>query len=165
MARRPRLFTPGLLYHVIVRGNQRRKTCLSGADYQSYLERLGRYRGSSVTPSMPIVSCPTMSIVREFSEPLAKFMQGLQSHSQYYNLRHRKPPCVPGRYKAMVCEKDNIYCTDPHIHLNPVRPHGQTQSIMSTAASSSSGGQSHGSHRSAKGARSHGRQSALSGLY
>jgi len=37
MARRPRLFAPGLLYHVIVRGNQRRKTFLNEADYQAYL--------------------------------------------------------------------------------------------------------------------------------
>jgi len=44
MARRPRLFAPGLLYHVIVRGNQRRKTFLNDADYHGYLERLGRYR-------------------------------------------------------------------------------------------------------------------------
>jgi putative transposase len=44
MARRPRVFAPGLLYHVIVRGNQRQKTFLTESDYQAYLERLGRYR-------------------------------------------------------------------------------------------------------------------------
>ncbi|MGZ9173682.1 MAG: hypothetical protein ACXW52_18980 [Candidatus Binatia bacterium] len=33
-----------MLYHVIVRGNQRRKTFLNDADYGAYLERLGRYR-------------------------------------------------------------------------------------------------------------------------
>lgn len=33
MARRPRLFASGLLYHVIVRGNQRRKTFRSEEDY------------------------------------------------------------------------------------------------------------------------------------
>ena len=36
---------PGLLYHVIVRGNQRQKTFLAPADYHAYLERLARYRG------------------------------------------------------------------------------------------------------------------------
>ena len=44
MARRPRLFAPGILYHVIVRGNYRQKTFLNARDYQAYLERLGRYR-------------------------------------------------------------------------------------------------------------------------
>ena len=40
MARRPRVFAPGLLYHVIVRGNQRRKTFLTDMDYKAYLDRL-----------------------------------------------------------------------------------------------------------------------------
>ncbi len=44
MARRPRLFASGLLYHVIVRGNQRQKTFRSAEDYQAYLERLESYR-------------------------------------------------------------------------------------------------------------------------
>jgi REP element-mobilizing transposase RayT len=44
MARRPRLFAPGILYHVIVRGNHRRKTLLNDRGYQAYLERLGQYR-------------------------------------------------------------------------------------------------------------------------
>lgn len=44
MARRPRVFAPGLLYHVIVGGNQRQATFLTEADYQAYLDRLARYR-------------------------------------------------------------------------------------------------------------------------
>jgi REP element-mobilizing transposase RayT len=44
MARRPRVFAPGLLYHVIVRGNQGRKTFRSDDDYKAYLDRLERYR-------------------------------------------------------------------------------------------------------------------------
>ena len=44
MARRPRLLAPGVLYHVIVRGNHQQKTLLNPSDYQAYLERLGRYR-------------------------------------------------------------------------------------------------------------------------
>jgi REP element-mobilizing transposase RayT len=41
MARRPRLFAAGVLYHVIVRGNQRQKTFTSESDYRAYIERLG----------------------------------------------------------------------------------------------------------------------------
>jgi putative transposase len=43
MARRPRVFAPGLLYHVIVRGNQRRKTFRGDDDYKAYLDRLEHY--------------------------------------------------------------------------------------------------------------------------
>lgn len=44
MARRRRMFAPGFLYHVIVRGNQREKTFTSDGDYQAYFERLAKYR-------------------------------------------------------------------------------------------------------------------------
>ena len=44
MARRPRMVAPGLLYHVIVHGNQRQGTFLKERDYQAYLTRLGTYR-------------------------------------------------------------------------------------------------------------------------
>ena len=44
MARRPRVFARGLLYHVIVRGNQRRKTFRMDDDYKAYLDRLEKYR-------------------------------------------------------------------------------------------------------------------------
>ena len=43
MARRPRLFAPGVLYHVIVRGNQRQRIFTSDGDYRAYIERLARY--------------------------------------------------------------------------------------------------------------------------
>ncbi len=126
MARRPRLFAPGLLYHVIVRGNQRRKTFLSHADYQAYLERLGRYRRKFAHTLHAYCLMPNHVhlLVESSTEPLAKFMQGLQqSYSQYYNLRHRKTGHVfQGRYKAIVCEKDE-YLLEliRYIHLNAVR--------------------------------------------
>ena len=44
MARRPRVFAAGVLYHVIARGNQRQKTFTSDIDYRTYIERLARYR-------------------------------------------------------------------------------------------------------------------------
>ncbi len=126
MARRPRLFAPGLLYHVIVRGNQRRKTFLNDSDYQAYLERLGRYRkkfGYTIHAYCLMPNHVHLLIETSF-EPLAKFMQGLQqSYSQYFNLRHRKTGHVfQGRYKAIVCEKDEyLLQLIRYIHLNPVR--------------------------------------------
>jgi REP element-mobilizing transposase RayT len=126
MARRPRLFAPGLLYHVIVRGNQRRKTFFNDGDYQAYLERLGRYRqkfGHTVH-AYCVMPNHVHLLIESSQEPLAKFMQGLQqSYSQYFNLRHRKSGHVfQGRYKAIVCQKD-AYLLEliRYIHLNPVR--------------------------------------------
>ncbi|MBI2363699.1 MAG: transposase [Deltaproteobacteria bacterium] len=126
MARRPRLFAPGLLFHIIVRGNQGRKTFVSDADYQAYLERLGRYRrryGYTIH-AYCLMPNHVHLLIESSAQPLAKFMQGLQqSYSQYFNLHHRKTGHVfQGRYKAIVCEKDEyLLQLIRYIHLNAVR--------------------------------------------
>src|ERR671918_780972 len=93
MARRPRLFAPGILYHVIVRGNYRQKTFLNARDYQGYLERLGRYRkkfGVTVY-AYCLMSNHVHLLVETGFQPLSRFMQGLQqSYTQYFNRKHHK---------------------------------------------------------------------------
>ena len=126
MARSPRLFASGLLYHVIVRGNQRRKTFRSAADYQAYLDRLEKYR---VRYRLRIYAYCLMPnhvhlLVETGSTPLAKFMQGLQqSYTQYFNWRYGKVGHLfQGRYKAIICERDQyLLALVRYIHLNPVR--------------------------------------------
>ena len=126
MARRPRLFAPGILYHVIVRGNYRQKTFLNGRDYEAYLERLARYRkrfGVTVY-AYCLMSNHVHLLLETGSEPLSKFMQGLQqSYTQYFNRKHHKVGHLfQGRYKAIVCEKDEYLLTlVRYIHLNPIR--------------------------------------------
>src|SRR6266540_3838001 len=44
MARRLRVEVPGGLYHVIVRGNQRKSVFLDDRDREEYLKRLAHYR-------------------------------------------------------------------------------------------------------------------------
>jgi REP element-mobilizing transposase RayT len=126
MARRPRLFAAGVLYHVIVRGNQRQKTFTAESDYQGYIERLARYRKKYdyVLHAYCLMPNHVHLLVESSEQPLAKFMQGLQqSYSQYFNKRHGKSGHVfEGRYKAIICQKDP-YLLEliRYIHLNPVR--------------------------------------------
>ena len=126
MARRPRLFAPGLLYHVIVRGNQRQKTFTTDRDYQAYLERLAKYRKAyRVTVHAYCLMPNHVHLLLECSDvPLSRFMQGLQqSYTQYFNRAHHKVGHLfQGRYKAIICEKDE-YLLElvRYIHLNPVR--------------------------------------------
>jgi putative transposase len=126
MGRRRRLFAPGILYHVIVRGNYRQKTFLNPRDYEAYLERLGRYRkrfGVTVY-AYCLMSNHAHLLVETGSQPLSRFMQGLQqSYTQYFNRKHHKVGHLfQGRYKAIVCEKDEYLLTlVRYIHLNPVR--------------------------------------------
>ncbi|MGH7828168.1 MAG: transposase [Candidatus Binatia bacterium] len=126
MARRPRVFAPGLLYHVIVRGNQRRRTFRVDADYKAYLQRLEKY---SAKFSIRIYAYCLMPnhvhlLLETGSIPLAKFMQGLQqSYTQYFNRKYRKVGHLfQGRYKAIICEKDRyLLSLVRYIHLNPIR--------------------------------------------
>jgi REP element-mobilizing transposase RayT len=126
MARRPRLFAAGVLYHVIVRGNQRQKIFTSNSDYRAYIERLARYRKKYdyVLHAYCLMPNHVHLLVESSEHPLAKFMQGLQqSYSQYFNLKHRKTGHVfEGRYKAILCQKDEyLLQLIRYIHLNPVR--------------------------------------------
>ena len=125
MARRPWLLATGILYHVIVRGNQRQKTFLRDSDYQAYLERLSRYRKRwGVTVYAYCLMPNHVHLVETGSEPLSRFMPGLQqSYTQYFNRKHGKVGHLfQGRYKAIVCEKDEyLLSLIRYIHQNPVR--------------------------------------------
>jgi REP element-mobilizing transposase RayT len=100
----------GVLYHVIVRGNHRQKTFLNESDYQAYLERLGRYRKRLAVTVYAYCLMPNHVhlLVETGSQPLSRFMQGLQqSYTQYFNRKHHKVGHLfQGRYKAIVCDKD-----------------------------------------------------------
>ena len=126
MARRPRVFAPGLLYHVIVRGNQRRNTFRFDDDYKAYLDRLEKYRAQCHVRIYAYCLMPNHVhlLVETGSTPLAKFMQGLQqSYTQHFNRRYRKAGHLfQGRYKAIICERDKyLLALVRYIHLNPVR--------------------------------------------
>lgn len=126
MARRPRVFAPGLLYHVIVRGNQQRKTFRTKDDYKAYLDRLEHYRTKYQLRIYAYCLMPNHVhlLVESGSAPLGKFMQGLQqSYTQYFNRRYRKVGHLfQGRYKAIICDKEKyLLALLRYIHLNPVR--------------------------------------------
>jgi len=126
MARKPRLFAPGVLYHVIVRGNQRQNTFLKDSDYQIYLEKLAAYKRKYLVTIYAYCLMPNhVHLLLECSStPLAKFMQGVQqSYTQYYNRTYKKVGHLfQGRYKAILCQKD-AYLLElvRYIHLNPFR--------------------------------------------
>src|ERR1043166_7123739 len=104
MARRTRIFASGLLYHVIVRGNQRRMTFRSDDDYKAYLDRLEKYRAKFHVRIYAYCLMPNHVhlLLETGATPLAKFMQGLQqSYTQYFNRRyHKVGHLFQGRYQA-----------------------------------------------------------------
>jgi putative transposase len=126
MARRPRLFAPGVLYHVIARGNHQQPTFLNDRDYEAYLERVARYRERYGVTLYAYCLMPNhIHLLLQTSDaPLAKFMQGLQqSYTQRFNRVHGAVGHLfQGRYRAIICETDEYLITlVRYIHLNPVR--------------------------------------------
>jgi REP-associated tyrosine transposase len=126
MARHPRVFAPGLLYHVIARGNRREAVFLDRGDYETYLNRLAAYqiRYAVTLHAYCLMPNHVHLVARIADTPLDRFMQGLQqSYTQRYNRRHGQIGHVfQGRYKARVCGTDEYLVTlVRYVHLNPVR--------------------------------------------
>ena len=159
MARRPRLFAPEVLYHVIVRGNQRQETFVSDGDYQAYLQRLGKYRDrySFIVHGYCLMPNHAHLLLESSAQPLAKFMQGLQqSYSQYFNLKHHKTGHVfEGRYKAIICQKEEYLSGAHPLHPSQSRTgwHGEKAGgVPVLRASCVCSRQSDRDHRSDEGA-------------
>jgi putative transposase len=126
MARRPRVYFPGALYHVISRGNQKQTIFRDERDFRTFLSYLSEYqaRYSFHLYAFALMRnhCHFLLEVKEI--PLSKVMQVLQfRYTRYFNKRYRKVGHLfQGRYKAILCDKE-VYLLEliRYIHLNPVR--------------------------------------------
>ncbi|HPQ81216.1 MAG TPA: transposase [bacterium] len=126
MARAPRIHVPGLLYHVICRGNQKGDVFLDEQDFRAYILRISE---AQLILPFKLYAYALMSnhvhMLLEISEaPLSQVMQIIQQrYTQYFNMKYNKiGHAFQGRYKAIVCQKD-AYLLElvRYIHLNPVR--------------------------------------------
>jgi REP element-mobilizing transposase RayT len=126
MARPPRVEFPGALYHVIVRGNERRDVFRDDGDRERYLERLAHYREKFQFRLLAycLMDNHVHLALETGRHPLSRVMAGLQtSYTQYFNRRHdRVGHLFQGRYKAFVVEEDRYgLALLRYIHENPVR--------------------------------------------
>ena len=126
MARPLRLEYPGAIYHVVVRGNERRAVFRVDADRELYLGRLEHYQkrfGFRVYAYCLMTN--HIHLAMEASKvPLSRIMLGLQgSYTQAFNRRHdRVGHLFQGRYKALVVQKDRyLLALVRYIHANPVQ--------------------------------------------
>ena len=126
MARKPRVEFEGAFYHVIVRGNQRRKIFRDDRDRLNYLERVEHYRQRYRFNiyAYVLMSNHVHFLIETGKTPLSKIVQGIQfTYTQYYNRRYRTVGHLfQGRYKAILCDRD-AYLLElvRYIHLNPAR--------------------------------------------
>jgi len=126
MARKPRVYFPGALYHVICRGNQGQRIFSDDADRRRYLELLQeiRLRFDFRLYAYALMGNHVHHLIEVGPTPLSKIMQNLLfRYTRYWNQRYRKVGHLfQGRHKAILCEKES-YLLElvRYIHLNPVR--------------------------------------------
>lgn len=126
MARKTRIEFEGALYHVIVRGNQKRKVFKSDDDFRSYLDILQRYKARYPFSlyAYVLMSNHIHLLMETGKIPLNKILQGInQSYTMYFNRKYKTVGHLfQGRYKSILCEKDAyLLALVKYIHLNPVR--------------------------------------------
>jgi len=126
MPRKPRIEVAGGLYHVITRGNNRRKIFRSRDDYLKFTDFVQQQK--SKLPFYLYAYCLMPNHVHLLMEMrddfVSRIMQRiLTSYSQYHNRKYNKVGHVfQGRYKSILCQTDQ-YLGElvRYIHLNPVR--------------------------------------------
>lgn len=126
MARPRRLEAPGVVYHVIARGNERKAVFRDDVDRERYLSRLAHYREKFHFKLLAfcLMNNHVHLALETGQQPLSRIMAGLQSsYTQSFNRRHRRAGHLfQGRYKAFVVEKDRyLLALVRYVHDNPVR--------------------------------------------
>ena len=125
MARPLRVEYEGAIYHVTVRGNERRAIFRDGRDRQRFLARLADcVEADRVRLYLFCLMTNHVHLLLETPEAnLTRFMHRLQTaYSVYFNLRHRRSGhLTQGRYGARVVRGDDyLLRLGRYIHLNPV---------------------------------------------
>jgi REP element-mobilizing transposase RayT len=126
VARQPRLEFENALYHVIVRGLERRSIFRDDEDRQAYLDRLADLpaRHGVRISAFCLMSNHVHLAVQTGRAPLSRVMGQLQTaYAVSFNRRHdRVGPVFQGRYRALLVERDtHLLALVRYVHLNPVR--------------------------------------------
>ncbi len=127
MRGRKRLLIEGGCYHIIARGNQKQRVFFENQDYETYFDKLKKYKkkhGFSIYGY-----CLMPNHVHLIGEPkksvrLIKFMQSLsRSYTEYFNKKYGKVGHLwQNRYISKVIIKDSymLNCIQ-YVEFNPLR--------------------------------------------
>jgi REP element-mobilizing transposase RayT len=125
MARKLRVQFEGAIYHVTIRGVERRRIFDDGADRERFLKRLGE-AVEEYGVRLYLFCCMVNHVHILCETPqanLSAFMHKLQTaYTVYYNLRHRRAGhLTQGRFGAEPVQGDTyLLKLSRYIHLNPV---------------------------------------------
>jgi len=126
MPRKPRIEAPGLIYHVIGRGVERRDIFADEQDRESFLTRLGKALMDTHTGCLAFCLMPNHFhlLLKSGQVPISTPMRRLLTgYAVYFNKRHlRVGHLFQNRYKSIICQED-AYLLEliRYIHLNSIR--------------------------------------------
>jgi putative transposase len=126
MPRQPRLDSPGVLHHVMVRGLERRPVFRDDADRADFVGRLAALvRDTGLTVyAWALLPNHAHLLVRTGTRPLPRVMRSLLTgYAGAFNRRHKRVGHLfQNRYKSIVVEEEP-YLLElvRYLHLNPVR--------------------------------------------
>ena len=125
MARKLRVQFPGAIYHVTIRGVERRALFLDDDDRERFLSRLAD--GVDLDGAHLYLYCLMSNHVHLVVETpranISQFMQRLQTaYTIYFNLRHnRAGHLMQDRFDSVpVAGDDYLFNLSRYVHLNPV---------------------------------------------
>jgi len=126
MPRTSRLDIPGLVYHVIVRGIERRPIFHDDRDRTFFVERFAALLEETQTDCLAwsLLQNHFHLLLRPRSASLSTFMRRLlTSYAVTFNLRHKRcGHLFQNRYKSLLCDEES-YLLElvRYVHLNPFR--------------------------------------------
>ncbi|OIO02315.1 MAG: hypothetical protein AUJ51_06580 [Elusimicrobia bacterium CG1_02_56_21] len=133
MPRTARLDIPGCLYHVISRGNERRKIFYDKGDRADFVKRLRTALGFSGAKCLAwcLMSNHFHLLLLRGAMPLADLMSRLLTgYAVGFNLKHERcGHLFQNRYKSILCDEEEYFKgLVAYINLNPLRA-GLAQSL------------------------------------
>ncbi len=127
MARRPRLYAPGVAHHIIQRGNNREACFYEEADYTTYLTYLkesAEHNQVSIHAYVLMTNHVHILCTPSDEKGNSRMLQTLgRRYVQYFNQKYDRTGTLwEGRYKSTLVQSEGYLLTVyRYIELNPVR--------------------------------------------
>lgn len=126
MARRPRFWYPGALFHITARGNRGSDLFYDQFDFESYLELVQscQYEYPFKLHAFCLMSNHVHLLIEVQNHPPGDIMKYIQfRYAKYFNRRHDITGHVfQGRYySSMIDSIHYLLEVSKYIHLNPVK--------------------------------------------
>ena len=126
MSRKPRLYFPGALYHVLLRGNGGQAIFFKPPDYHHFYKLLaeGHARFDHRIHGFCLMNNHVHLAIQTGSQPLSPIMQNVSfRYTRWINKwQKRVGHLFQGRYKALLVDQERyLLALIRYIHLNPIR--------------------------------------------